>query len=510
MDTRRKTKKTNEEYVKEVYELVGDEYSVIDEYVDARTKIAMLHNVCGRMWDVSPNNFLRGRRCSHCFGKKLKSHEKYLQEVYALVGDEYTVLGKYVNSKTKILMKHNTCMKKWEIEPSVFIYGHRCPYCSGNMKLTHEEHILRMALMHNTIECLEEYKTNNTPIKHRCLVCGYNWLAKPDHLYRGAGCLVCAGRAVLKGFNDLWTTAPNSALLLKDPLIGFEVTKGSHRREMFVCNICGFEKEYQIKALVGSGFACNQCGIRISYPNKVMFALLKATGLDFTPEKIFDWSCGKVYDFWIPLLNCIIECHGGQHYEGNFYHLTKQTVAEVQENDKFKQDNARLNNVANYVIVDCRKSSFDFIKNSIINSELSNLLNLSDIDWDSVEKASLINSVREAVILRNNGYKIVDIANILKVHTGTVYSYLRRAQKAGLSVYTRKKSVVCLTTGIIFDSLKNAAKNYGLVSGDRISQCCQGRTNYCGKLPDGTKLKWMYYTDYLAQNPNPTTKEMSA
>ena len=39
-------------------------------------------------------------------GKK-KTHEKFVEEVFNLVGDEYEVLGRYVNAKTKILMRHS-------------------------------------------------------------------------------------------------------------------------------------------------------------------------------------------------------------------------------------------------------------------------------------------------------------------------------------------------------------------------------------------------------------------
>ncbi|HCL4455161.1 TPA: hypothetical protein N2D10_003188 [Clostridium botulinum] len=51
----------------EVYELVGDEYTVIGKYTKSDEKIRMKHNVCGYdEWDVIPDNFLRGTRCRKC------------------------------------------------------------------------------------------------------------------------------------------------------------------------------------------------------------------------------------------------------------------------------------------------------------------------------------------------------------------------------------------------------------------------------------------------------------
>ena len=36
---------------------------------------------------------------------KRKTHDTFIKEVYDLVNDEYIVLGNYINNKTKILMK---------------------------------------------------------------------------------------------------------------------------------------------------------------------------------------------------------------------------------------------------------------------------------------------------------------------------------------------------------------------------------------------------------------------
>ena len=33
---------------------------------------------------------------------------------------------------------------------------------------------------------------------------------------------------------------------------------------------------------------------------------------------------------------------------------------------------------------------------------------------------------------------------------------------------------------------------YNIKNRGNISNCCRGKYNYCGKLPDGTKLVWRY------------------
>lgn len=49
-----------------------------------------------------------------------KTNEYFLTEVYTLVGDEYKILSEYVNSRTKIKIKHNKCNHEYEVKPNDF------------------------------------------------------------------------------------------------------------------------------------------------------------------------------------------------------------------------------------------------------------------------------------------------------------------------------------------------------------------------------------------------------
>lgn len=57
---------TTEEYKQRVKELVGDEYEVLSEYISGKDPIKMKHNICGHIYDVRPSNFLSGKRCPQC------------------------------------------------------------------------------------------------------------------------------------------------------------------------------------------------------------------------------------------------------------------------------------------------------------------------------------------------------------------------------------------------------------------------------------------------------------
>ena len=58
---------------------------------------------------------------------------------------------------------------------------------------------------------------------------------------------------------------------------------------------------------------------------------------------------------------------------------------------------------------------------------------------------------------------------------------------------TMSKKVICITTGKIFNSIKDACNYYKC---GHICDNCRGKNKYAGKLKDGTELKWKYLKDY--------------
>ena len=58
----------------------------------------------------------------------------------------------------------------------------------------------------------------------------------------------------------------------------------------------------------------------------------------------------------------------------------------------------------------------------------------------------------------------------------------------------RKQKVICITTGKIFNTIKEASNYYNVVR-QNISACCRGKYKSAGKL-NGMRLKWKYVEDY--------------
>lgn len=76
-----------------------------------------------------------------------------------------------------------------------------------------------------------------------------------------------------------------------------------------------------------------------------------------------------------------------------------------------------------------------------------------------------------------------------KKHTDKTKSLISKANSGANNGIAKK--VLCVSTGIIFDTVTEASKTYN-VDGSSISKCCRGKLRIAGKLKDGTELIWKY------------------
>jgi hypothetical protein len=190
-------KKTTNSFKQEVYDLVGNEYEVIGEYVNANTKIKIKHNICGNVFKMLPHNFLRGQRCpfekaDRIRKQQAKDAEIFKQEVYNLVENEYEVIGEYINNHTKIKIKHMKCNNVYDVTPMGFLKGRRCSKCKGGVKKSHEEFISDFYnLVGDEYAILGIYKNNNTKITVRHNICNHQYDVTPGNFMNGRRCPQC-------------------------------------------------------------------------------------------------------------------------------------------------------------------------------------------------------------------------------------------------------------------------------------------------------------------------------
>ncbi|MFZ2576330.1 MAG: hypothetical protein WAX22_02475 [Lactococcus hircilactis] len=121
---------TTEEIQKRIEELTNGEYLLLGDYVNSKTKISIKHALCQNEYGVTWNSFQRGSRCPKCSGNEKLNNKEIDKKMFELVKDEYMRIGDYVNSGTKIQVKHILCGNEHEVKWGHFQQGIRCPKCN--------------------------------------------------------------------------------------------------------------------------------------------------------------------------------------------------------------------------------------------------------------------------------------------------------------------------------------------------------------------------------------------
>lgn len=150
----KKRTKTHDKFCEQVYDIVENEYKVIGKYINSNTKVKFKHNICENEFLMFPNDFLKGQRCPNCYGTPLKTTDDYKNDIIKLYKDEYSILGEYKGNKIKIKTKHNKCGHIWYITPNQLLRNAGCPKCATSKG----EAKIREYLYVNKIEFIEQYR----------------------------------------------------------------------------------------------------------------------------------------------------------------------------------------------------------------------------------------------------------------------------------------------------------------------------------------------------------------
>ena len=275
------------------------------------------------------------------------------------------------------------------------------------------------------------YERNYKWYQYKCNVCGYDctmdnfWINETD-LKDGKGCSCCAGTKVIKGVNDISTTAPDLMVYLVDKEFGYTHTKTTNKSTLMKCPTCGYEKNMSFYNLYFQNFGCPYCTDGFSYPEKFLVYILKQNKINFKyqlSKSDFNWCDKYKYDFYLPDYNWIIETHGRQHYEDGWRKIDLQ-----RKIDKTKRQLAINNGIDKYIELDCRESNNQYIFDSIKKTDLSIIL--KEIDINKADNYAQCNKLKTACDLFNNGCtNYSSIAEKIDVCVNTVRRYIRKGKE---------------------------------------------------------------------------------
>ena len=331
--------------------------------------------------------------------------------------------------------------------------------------------------------------------KYYCNKCGNeDWITRGS-LSDGVGCNVCcpSPRKVVLGINTIWDKARWMIDLGVSEEDAKKYTPNCNKKIKVICPDCGSKKYITPNNIFKNCSISCSCGDGTSYPEKIVISLLNQLKVNYIKEYSPDWIDKKRYDFYFKLNNeeYIIEAHGRQHYENSIDF--KSSSQEQQENDSYKKENAVKNGIKenNYIVLDCRESSLEWVKNSIINSRLNELFNLNSIDWMECEKFTFKNIVKEVCdywkIHNDINNEKITISQInKKFNIGSAVKYLQKGKELGwcnyspqysnnIKIENSKRKVEVLKDGIsygVFDSIMEIERRSEELFGLQLRNGC--------------------------------------
>lgn len=365
----------------------------------------------------------------------------------------------------------------------------------------------------NNFVLCSDYIDIKSKMKVQCCRCNTIYDKTFDYIKRkGLRCEKCddrktTGNTVI-GVNDLWTTRPDVAALLKNPADGYKYMENSGKFADFVCPECGSVHNSRIYNISRYGLACRGCSDGISFANKFMFQILKQIKISFDTEWSPEWIQPYRYDFHFVVCSqeYVVEMDGGWHYIQPT--VGDKTIEEIQQIDAHKNMMATSRNIK-VIRIDCNYGSHDryeYIKDNIINSGFADLFDVDSIDFKQCGENAEKSIFKTVCDLWNDGVHIYeDIVLQCGISKATVMRFLTRSETLGLTNYNhekycqlskkvgglisamkRQKPVRCIETNEVFNNLQSGNQKYHC----NICNYIQGIDTYAGTLADGTKLHW--------------------
>lgn len=344
-------KKHHEQFCNDIYGKYGEEYTIKGIYENCYTKINVIHNKCGYDWDITPMDILGGHGCPKCAGNIVKTNDDFKEDICELVGNEYTVLGEYINNNTKILMKHNMCNYEWSITPNGFLSGNRCPKCGGKIKDKTTTYFKKevFELVGNEYEVVGEYISalDYIEMKHNDNCCkSPNFITKPNWFLTGRKCPQCFGthnKTDEEFKKEIYELVGNEYDILGEYI-------NCETKVLIKHNNCGHEWKV-IPNNFTRGTRCPCCNqskgeARI---DKWLIDNNFIVNKDYVPQKQFDNLLGLKggslsYDFYLINCNLLIE-YQGEYHDGTVSNQTKEEFEKQIEHDRLKQEYALENNI---------------------------------------------------------------------------------------------------------------------------------------------------------------------
>ena len=365
-------RKTTEQFKQEVFDLVGNEYEVNSEYVNAKTKINFIHNIptCMNNFDMTPSNFMCGQRCPECGKLKRKQQnlnllkinkDIFYEEVFKETDGEYEVVGEYLGINKKISILHHVCNKVFDMAPINFRRGHRCTN-EECFKMRHSDACAsgkgnnfyeQFQSYSDEYEVLDVYYRRNTSLTFRHKICGCEFKMSPNSFFNtinnvyGIKCPDCLQQAIYNNRAKSKEQFQHEIdLISNNEYIVLGEYENSNTSILMKHITCGNTWNARPNNLL-RGTGCPYC--KRSKGERQIEIYLSKNNLYYNSQQVFYDLVGTgggylSYDFYLPQYNLLIEYQGSFH-DGTADLQTSEQFEIQQEHDRRKREYAKSHGI---------------------------------------------------------------------------------------------------------------------------------------------------------------------
>lgn len=124
---------THKEFIEEIDKLYpANEFTFLESYKGYTVPIECVHNNCGKVARRKPRDILKGRRCAHCSKVYSPTTEEFKERVRIEFNGEYEVVGEYKTAKTRTEILHIECGRTFLVSPDNLLRGRKCSNCKAS------------------------------------------------------------------------------------------------------------------------------------------------------------------------------------------------------------------------------------------------------------------------------------------------------------------------------------------------------------------------------------------
>ena len=428
-----KEKEITQKYVSEIIDKNPNVMILTKTYVDYNSVIELYckkHNVTYKQrlrYAIDRNG------CNCC--KEEEKHDRFL-DVVKNRNPHIDILEQYTHQGQSIRCRCNVHGVNFVANSASLSSGNGgCPICfnESKQKRRTSSDVLKEKFhkLNPELTIIDENVKLNEWINVYCNVCNHTFkkkLTTPYITNKKCHCSVCTNRTIVPGFNDMATLRPDLVKYFKNKEEANLYGPGQTKKIIFVCPDCGHEKIMKIEVFVRIGFCCPCCGDGVSYPNKFARRFLQQLNVDDLKFEYYpEWGNGCFYDCYFKYngVKYILEMDGIQHFKhtSNF----KMTYDEIHLRDIEKNIMAEKNG-HKLIRIDARYSNKEHIISSIMKSELSELFDLSFIDWDMCDLHATSNLVKIICdyVQHQKSFTYKEIKCKFGLCADTIRSYIKR------------------------------------------------------------------------------------